>query len=169
MSTQSEAQSRAMKGNQRNLKHGMRHTKEYRAWGAMKTRALNPNTNCWKNYGGRGITVHPEWIKSFTAFFAHVGFAPSEKHTIDRIENDKGYEPGNVRWATRTEQLLNCRRTVITAAVVEKIRPLRAAGLSARKISKLLGLGIGPVADVIYERKSKRPHPFAIVKELAKP
>ena len=83
---------------------------EYRAWYAMKTRCKNPNTNSWKNYGGRGIRVCKAWDESFEAFLDYVGRKPSPDHTLDRYPDNNGdYEPGNVRWATRKEQRANQR------------------------------------------------------------
>jgi hypothetical protein len=77
----------------------------------MNERCHRPTHQNFSNYGGRGIFVCPEWRNDFAAFFAHVGARPSSKHSLDRIENDKGYEPGNVRWATRREQMNNTRAT----------------------------------------------------------
>jgi hypothetical protein len=76
----------------------------------MKQRCYNPNHHAWKNYGARGIIVCQEWLDSFLAFYDHVGHPPSPAHTIDRMNNDGNYEPGNVRWATRTEQVHNRRK-----------------------------------------------------------
>lgn len=86
-------------------------TPEYYSWVAMKARCLNPNVKNWPRYGGRGITVCDRWAASFSAFLKDMGTRPTAKYTLDRIDNDKNYEPGNVRWATPKEQQRNRART----------------------------------------------------------
>lgn len=98
-----------------NVTHGMasgvKKTPEYRCWCAIKQRCLNPKNKNFQNYGGRGITVSPSWLglAGFQEFLADVGYRPSDKHSLDRIDNDFGYEPNNVRWATNKEQSANRR------------------------------------------------------------
>lgn len=93
-------------------KHGMRNSPEYNSWAHMIQRCTNPKNSAWKNYGGRGITVCEQWVNDFQAFLKCVGEKPSPDLSIERIENDKGYEPGNVKWATKSEQSLNRRKYV---------------------------------------------------------
>jgi len=96
-------------GRTTNFKHGLIHTPEYRAWISMKDRCLNPKSSNYANWGGRGIGVCPEWAEDFVAFYNHVGSKPSPRHSLDRIDGSLGYEPGNVRWATKSEQSANRR------------------------------------------------------------
>lgn len=85
---------------------------EYSTWAAMKTRCLNPNTNCWERYGGRGITLDERWM-SFENFLEDMGPKPSQKHSIDRIDNNKGYNKENCRWVTDEIQRMNKRNSVL--------------------------------------------------------
>jgi hypothetical protein len=87
-------------------------TAEYCAWSALKNRALNQNDPNWKNYGGRGIGVSPEWANSFAAFFNDMGVRPSADHSLERKDNDRGYCKDNCTWATRKEQAANRRSSV---------------------------------------------------------
>lgn len=94
--------------------HGWSRSSEYQSWLAMRRRCRDEKFWKFPDYGGRGITVCDEWYESFPAFIEHVGEKPSPRHTLDRIDNDGNYEPGNVRWATPQEQRLNQTRAEIS-------------------------------------------------------
>jgi hypothetical protein len=105
------AKYRARQPKRSKIRHGMtlggKQTPEYVAWHDAKQRCTNPNdARHWKDYGGRGIKF---LFTSFEQFFAELGSRPEGK-TLDRINNDGNYEPGNVRWATQSEQNKNQRR-----------------------------------------------------------
>lgn len=89
--------------------HGLSNTKESSAWSHMIGRCYNKNSPQYKNYGGRGICVCDKWKNSFSEFVADVGMAPTKDHSLERINVNVGYEPGNVRWATWKEQQRNRR------------------------------------------------------------
>lgn len=85
--------------------HGRYGTKTYRAWANMKARCRNPKNRGFAYYGRRGISVHPAF-ETFNGFLAHLGECPPGM-TLDRIDNDGDYAPGNVRWATKRTQMAN--------------------------------------------------------------
>lgn len=84
-------------------------TPEYRTWINCRQRCGNKNHPLFPIYGGRGITVCAAWVASYEAFLKDVGRRPSDEHSLDRINVDGNYEPGNVAWATSTEQNRNKR------------------------------------------------------------
>lgn len=120
--------------------HSRTGTKEYQAWANMLARCRNPKNPGYSRYGGRGITVCPRWVESFSAFLSDVGEAPTIEHSIDRIDNDGNYEPGNCRWVVC---VINCRNrpsTKLTEIKASQIRNLAAIGISVPRIAKQFGI-----------------------------
>lgn len=96
--------------NLRGRTHGKSNSRAYRIWSGMMTRCFNSGRASFKNYGGRGITVSPEW-REFEGFYRDMGDPPAG-HSIDRIDNDGNYGPKNCRWATRVQQNRNTSSNV---------------------------------------------------------
>lgn len=93
-----------------NYKHGLKNTRLYRIWLQIKNRCFNSNTDRYRDYGARGITVCDEWRNDFKAFYdwaMNNGY--SDELTIDRIDNDGNYEPSNCRWVSVKVQNRNTR------------------------------------------------------------
>lgn len=89
--------------------HGKSGTQLHWIWTSIKQRCFNPKCKSYKRYGARGITMHGDWASSFEKFAIDVGDRPGSGYSLDRIDNDGDYEPGNVRWATPLEQYHNSR------------------------------------------------------------
>jgi hypothetical protein len=90
------------------MKHGMSKHPAYKSWVNMRLRCNVPTTTQYKDYGGRGIKVCPEWQKSFLSFYEDMG-DPPEGFTLDRVDNDEDYSPDNCRWVSRLQQNQNRR------------------------------------------------------------
>lgn len=96
-------------------KHGMSRSKEYYIWQGILRRCLDPESDNYENYGGRGINVCERWQGKggFIRFLFDVGRKPHDGLSLDRIDNDGNYEPGNVRWATAKVQANNRRNSPV--------------------------------------------------------
>ena len=93
-------------------KHGDWGSAEYTTWDAMLARCRNPEHESYPHYGGRGIKVCERWL-TYANFLSDMGRKPSNRHSIDRIDNNADYRPDNCRWATQSEQNRNTHRNVI--------------------------------------------------------
>jgi len=120
--------------------HGMSRTPEYRAWKAMKDRCFNPNNKRYSDWGGRAISMCDRWL-NLENFLADMGSRPTDKHSLDRIDNDGDYSPKNCRWATKAEQQNNRRSN----------KPLITIGNDTRTIAQW-AKKMGFSATVIHNR-----------------
>jgi len=102
--------------------HSKSYTTEYNAWKNMRKRCYDPKASGYKNYGGRGITVCESWQKSFIAFLEDMGNKPDGSYSLDRINGSGNYEPGNVRWASRTTQNINRRPSLTGDSGIQGVR-----------------------------------------------
>lgn len=135
-------------------------TSEYGTWKAMKARCYNVRNKRYANYGGRGIIVCEKWLNSFTDFLQDVGYRPGKEYTLDRINNDGNYEPGNVRWATQTQQQRN--RTVARQLTINGVTKPLAEWAEEYDIppaivrQRIDREGLNPLQALSYKRTSKR-------------
>ncbi len=129
----------------------------YVSWQAMLSRCFNPNTNRYKHYGARGISVCQRWRESFPAFLSDMGERPAGR-SLDRIDTDGNYEPGNCRWATKIEQRANQRpiscfpdrrgRKLVRADAAGIKKLLRTKALLHREIASLFSLSTSTVSSI---------------------
>lgn len=128
--------------------HGCRLTSEYDSWSHIVDRCENPTNPRYDDYGGRGITICNRWRSSAAAFIADMGNRKDDRATIDRIDNNGGYwcghceecvrlgHPANCRWATRTQQVRNRRKTIMVNYKGRTIALAEACELSGISYSK---------------------------------
>jgi hypothetical protein len=121
---------------------------EHIAWSSMRGRCLRPTDPAYDRYGGRGIGIDPAW-DSFERFLGDMGPRPTPQHSLDRVDNDKGYGPDNCRWATPAEQGQNRRSTKLTPVSVMCLRVLRARGADVSVLAGAFGVTRQTVRHVV--------------------
>lgn len=94
------------------LRHGHAGTREYMIWAMAKDRCINPRNRSYLKYGGRGIRFDSRWASDFAAFYSDMGMRPGPGHTLERLDVNGNYEPGNCVWATYAQQNRNTRRNI---------------------------------------------------------
>jgi hypothetical protein len=129
-----------------------RYTAEYIAWRDAIQRCYNPKIKRYKDYGGRGIRMCNEWRDDFRSFLSHIGKKPVKSLTLDRIDTNGDYEPGNVRWATKATQSRNRRCNKLDIDKARAIRERYANGESYGCIADAYGVSLGTIYEVVQHK-----------------
>jgi len=140
--------------------HSMSHKPEHNAWTGMKQRCHNPNNKGFGHYGARGIIVCDQWRSSFEQFYADMGPRPSKHQSLERINNDGPYAPGNVRWADRVAKATNRtdnRRVSHEGRQMTLAEAERLSGISQKVLRYRLNAGWSEAAMFSPIDRSKSP------------
>jgi len=132
--------------------HGMSNKRIYTIWLGMIARCHNPNNPKRKYYGGRDILVCLAWRNSFTAFLNDMGQPSSERHQIDRIDNDGGYDKSNCHWVLPAENRRNRPDVKLNIEKVKQILQMNIRGMSNRKIGKIFGVSKTTVCRILQNK-----------------
>ena len=137
------------------MKPRPRKSVEKQAWYNMLSRCNNPNSSGFEHYGGRGITVCARWQDSFESFLADMRLRPPE-HSLDRIDNTRGYSSENCRWATREQQAQNRRSPRIISSPLmpnsQLWRFLRNRGISQKRAARATSYSLSHINSVLTGR-----------------
>lgn len=129
------------------------HPIEWRTWRHMFDRCTRKNSPDWPRYGGRGITVCERW-RVFANFLADMHSRPSSEHSIDRVNNDGNYEPGNCRWATLQQQRKNQTYPGNKhIGVARRFFEVNGRSMSTKEVIAILGIS----ESAFYKRLKKWP------------
>ena len=134
--------------------HGQTYERLYVIWTSMKTRCLNPNFKQYKDYGGRGITICPEWSESYTKFRDWaLSNGYKDNLQINRIKNDGNYEPGNCNFVTKTENLRNTRRIKQSLEKANEIRDLYATkNYTQKELAEKYNTDLKTINQIIHNK-----------------
>lgn len=131
--------------------------KLYHTWSRIKSRCYNENDKNFNSYGGRGIKLYSEWINDSTAFIEYIvsleGY-PDTELSIDRINNDGDYEPGNLRWATMETQAQNRRSTKFTENDIKEIRKLSET-MTQESIANIFNTTQARISEIVIRKTWK--------------
>ena len=136
--------------NKTRVYHGLSKTPTYRTWISMHTRCTDPANASFIYYGAKGVSVCERW-NDLGNFIADMGMRPEGK-TIDRLDNNLGYEPGNCRWATVYEQQRNRRHVKCNVELAEIIRAQAKSGIPQRTIARMAGLSQPTTFAIIHNQ-----------------
>lgn len=143
--------------------HGQSRTRTYNIWALMLQRCTNPKAANYISYGGAGITVCEPW-RDFANFFADMGHPPTAQHTLDRVDNSKGYSPENCRWADVETQQNNRTNAVLVSAFGERLSVpqwARKTGLTKDMIShRIFTLQMSPEEALVTPKMSHNKRPI---------
>lgn len=135
--------------------HGGAYRPEYQVWANAIDRCENPGSAQWSRYGARGVKVCAAWRTDFAKFLSDMGTRPGDRYSLDRIDVNGDYEPGNCRWATAKEQALNRRNTRVLT-IEGRRQPLEAwareVGLPLNTVRKRFERG-WPAEQIISRRR----------------
>ena len=125
----------------------------YRSWVYMKQRCYNPNHADYPHYGGKGVIVCESWKNSFENFVDYMGERPSKEYSINRIDVNGNYEPGNCEWSNRQEQGQNRTTTKLTKEKVKEIKILISEGNTNKSIAEIYGVSMQTICDIKKGRR----------------
>jgi hypothetical protein len=147
--------------------HGLSTTKEYQIWNSMVQRCTNPNDRCYIYYGARGIAVYSEWINNPQAFIDYLKTLPEtwqefelrtgRRATLDRINNDEGYIPENLRWVSHQIQNENKRDTFLTEDLVKFIllKKKEEPSITIKKLADICECSPSTVSSILQKKAWK--------------
>ena len=139
-------------GRRLHVTHDKSSTRTYRSWLHMRARCYNPKTIRYELYGGRGIRVCERWRYDFASFLADLGERPRGM-TLDRIDNDRDYEPGNVRWSSAERQQRNTTRSAFEPHEIDQVKWLRNdCGYTLTEIGRFFGVGRSHIHQIVSEK-----------------
>ena len=136
-------------------------TTEYTSWCQMKQRCYNPNATGYSDYGGRGIQVCERWLNSYDNFLEDLGRKPYPSYSLDRIDGDGDYEPGNCRWASKRVQAQNRREYKTTGSITMRKTTSLSYPEETRFVAHLKGKYLGS-----FTSRSEAKEAISAEKEL---